>query len=369
MNEAREIEAVSIPFTLGIAAVTAITGHISFWQESIAAEAAMVLCAMAMAALLKRKGGKWLIVALFFCAGAFCRLSHGLCTTNVSPGAIRRLADGCIEVLRCRIASVPFPHESTNALVCALLTGDRSGLTAAQTEAFRDAGASHILALSGLHLGVIYLIVCKLLSFAGNSLTAKKIRFAVITICAGFYTLMTGAGPSITRAFIFIVLNEAGKLSPERRRTPARTLLIALTIQLATNPSVISSLGFQLSYLAMTGLMTVCPRMEEWYPEGSRFAKFDPMRRIWKGTAMAISCQCFTAPLVWLRFHTFPEYFILTNLLALPLTTGVIAASLAAVCMTGTGVIPDAVVVAADSLAQLLLWVLERISGLPPILG
>ena len=369
MNEAREIEAVSIPFTLGIATVTASIGHIHHAQASIAAGAAMILCVCILAALLMRKGGLWLIVGLFFCAGAFCCLSNGLCVREGSPGALRRMADICLERLRGRIASIPFPHSSTNALVCALMTGDRSGLTAAQTGAFRDAGAAHILALSGLHLGVIYLIAGKLLSVMGNSLTAKRIRFAVITLCSGFYTMMTGAGPSIVRAFIFIVLNEAGKLSPERSRTPARTLLIALTLQLAVDPSVISSLGFQLSYLAMAGLMFMCPWLESWYPEGGVLSRFDPMRRIWKGTAMAVSCQCFTAPLAWLRFHTFPEYFLLTNLLAMPLTTAVMASSVMTVCLDCVGIQSVKAAGATDWLVQTLLGILERISGLPSILG
>ncbi|MDO5442796.1 MAG: ComEC/Rec2 family competence protein [Bacteroidia bacterium] len=369
MNEAGEIEAVSIPFTLGIATVTYFIGHISFAEEIVAAGAALFVCSAAMAATLRHKCTFGLIAVLYFCIGAFCRLSHGLCVEAGSFGALHRAAGVCLEALRGRIESLPFYHTSTNALVCALLTGDRSGLTAAQTEAFRAAGASHILALSGLHLGVIYLIAGKLLSIFGNNRTTCRIRSAAIVICSGFYTMMTGAGPSIVRAFIFIVLNEAGKLSPERSRTPARTLLVALTVQLASDPSVISSLGFQLSYLAMTGLMLLNPCLESWYPEGGRLSKLDPMRRIWKTAATAISCQCFTAPLVWMRFHTFPEYFILTNMLALPLTTAIMATSVITVCLDWAGMESGLAAKAADILVQMLLAVLERISGLPSLLG
>ena len=79
---------------------------------------------------------------------------------------------------------------------------------------------------------------------------------------------------------------------------------------------------------------------------------------------MAISCQLFTAPLAWVLFGTFPKYFLLTNLLAMPLTTAFMVLSVATVLLTAAGWCPSALIQATDALCQLLLTVLEIIAGM-----
>lgn len=359
-------------------------------------------------------------ILLFFCLGVFCYLTWSLLPGDAVPGAVGRLAARALDGLRRIIGEVPFAHDSSHSLLTALLTGDRSGLTAEQTAAFRDSGASHILALSGLHIGIIYLIINKLLSTLGNSPLMRRIRSTAVIILSAFYTIATGAGPSIVRAFLFILLNEVCSMFPERRSTPVRTLLVALTLQLAFHPSSITSLGFQLSYLAMTGILVLHPRLVAWYPSASPppahsgagsdaaaspplkrsgvgsdtaghnradrykensgrtnrgrtgqgradrdiIGRIQPMRAVWKSASLAISCQIFTAPLVWLRFHTFPRYFIITNLLALPLTTAVMAGGVAAVALQGLGGCPPLLASLTDRLIQTLLFILSVISSL-----
>lgn len=99
-----------------------------------------------------------------------------------------------------------FTHPDTGAIIKALLTGDRGNIPKTVTEAFRNSGASHILALSGLHLGIIYTIVSKAFALIGNSPLAKRTRSVAIILLCGTYTMATGAGASISRAFLFIFL-------------------------------------------------------------------------------------------------------------------------------------------------------------------
>ena len=119
--------------------------------------------------------------------------------------------------------------------------------------------------LSGLHLGILYLMLLWITAPLGNSRVSRIVRFLLIVSASGFYSLLTGAGPSIVRAFLFILLNEACKLAG-REREPLRVLLAGLTIQLALKPGVIASVGFQLSYLAMTGIYLLYPMLESLYP-------------------------------------------------------------------------------------------------------
>jgi competence protein ComEC len=356
MKDFRDMAVLCLPFTAGTAAGAALAGA----AGGVAAGAALVAAAGLLAFVsIRKRTGILPYFALFFLLGLFCFLSSGL-RPPAGPGPAGRMAARALAGLRRLIGSIRFSHDSTGSLVSALLTGDRSGLTAEQTAAFRDSGASHILALSGLHLGVIYLIVSRLFSVLGNSAPARRVRSVLCILFAGCYTLATSAGPSIVRAFLFILIRETCSMFPERHTSPTRTLMMALTIQLALKPQVITSLGFQLSYLAMTGLVVLYPRLSAWYPEGFSLI----LRRIWNGTVLAVSCQLFTAPLVWIRFHSFPKYFILTNLLALPLTSALMAVSVAALALQGLGGCPPLLASACDALAQTLLFVLDVISGL-----
>lgn len=364
MKEAGDLVALSVPFTLGIGAGAFITRFIGYNQEYIAAGAAIAICAILLGRLISGRDGRIPFPILFLALGLFCAISSDLLPASSRSGGVFTLASSCSSRLRGLIASVPFSRESTNALISALLTGDRSGLNSDLTSVFRDSGASHILALSGLHLGVIYVIFTKLLSIAGNSVLAVRMRSIVIILFSGFYTLMTGAGPSIVRAFLFILINEAGGSAPERKRSPVRTLLAALTIQLALKPSVLSTLGFQLSYLAMTGIILLYPKLSSWYPDDASLNIFSPARKIWNSTALTISCQVFTAPLVWIKFHTFPKYFIITNLIALPMTSVIMAVSVGTLFLYGTGWCPALLLKADELLVQNLLFSLECISGM-----
>lgn len=357
MKDDGDLAALCLPFTAGAAAGAALAG-----AGGAAAGAALAAAAGLLALISLRRTGLLPYCILFFVLGVFCFVSAGLRVAPAGPGPLGRQAARALAGLRRLIDAVPFSFPDTRPLVAALLTGDRSGLTAVQTAAFRSSGAAHILALSGLHLGVIYLIVSRILSILGNSVTARRVRCVLTILLAGCYTLATGAGPSIVRAFLFILIRETCALLPERRISPVRTLLMALTIQLAIQPTVITSLGFQLSYLAMTGIVLLYPRLAAWYPSDG--PRFQPVRRVWQAAALAVSCQIFTAPLVWIRFHSFPKYFIITNLLALPLTSALMAVSVAALALQGLGGCPPLLASAADFLARTLLFTLTTISSL-----
>lgn len=364
MDEAGDIVAVSLPFVAGVATAAAMGP-----SAACAAAAGLGTAILMATAVLFRDRCAFPILALFFFAGLLCYSVHAL-VGMPSHGSGHTwpfsTASRALGWLTTSIDALPFPHGTTNALAKALLTGQRQDLGHDVVATFRQSGASHILALSGLHLGVIYGILLKVLAVLGNSRAGMIAKSTAAIGACGFYTLMTGAGPSIVRAFLFIVLNELARHAPGRRRSSLAIFCTALIVQLTFQPTVITSLGFQLSYLAMLGIFLVHPRLEAWYPaSGSkRLSSLDLMHRIWTSASLTISCQLFTAPLVWLRFHTFPEYFLLTNLLALPVAEAFILCALACLCAHAAGFCPAFLITATDGLAQCLQFCLEVISGM-----
>lgn len=352
-NNSLCIENSSLFFALGAGAgaIVSLNGPTAYALAGFSAFAAMLL---PLIFFLKRADTP-LLFAAFLCAGLFAYSSRslGFADTAGTP----RLAAGTAEEFRAFIGTLPFGKSETGALMRAFLSGDRSLLPRETTAVFRKAGASHLLALSGLHIGIIYLIAGKIFRLAGGSPAAKKARYAILLPAAGFFTLMTGASPSIVRAFLFISAGETARLL-HREAKLSRTLCTALLIQLALDPRAITTLGFQLSYLALAGIVFIYPRLESWYPGGG------PLKYIWKTAALSISCQVFTAPLTLLVFGTFPIHFLLTNLVAIPLTTVFMAVGIAVLALSGLGICPPFAYAAADALCRALLFSLETIAAL-----
>lgn len=350
MKKASGIVSVSFPFAAGVA-VAALLG-----RPFCTALAASAACAAALAAGV-RTSRRGLAALLFAALGALCWSTSALSPPPPPP----RILSGAVDALALAIDSAGFPGEHSGAVITALLTGRRSGLPPDTVRAFRRSGSSHILALSGLHLGVIYLVLRRLLAPLGNSQPAR-IAKAVITISlSGIYALATGAGPSIVRAFLFITIGEISRIRSARRITPAGTLSMALTIQLTLRPDMVSSAGFQLSYLAMLGITLLYPALKDWYPGGRGP---DPLRRIWTASVLSLSCQLFTAPAAWWHFRSLPKYFLLSNLLSLPLAEAIIVTSLLSLLLNAAGLCPPLLIKACGKLVSVLEFCLETIADM-----
>lgn len=257
MTETADIKPLALAFTFGAASgllLSRISMHAAYISSATSLLAALTLTVITS---VDRRQAE--ILLLFLTAGVFCAATSTLTSLGAVVG--KPLFAGLAADFRSMISSIPFPHEGTAPLVNALLTGDRSSLDSSVMNSFRDSGASHILALSGLHLGIIYGILLKVTSIFGKHPTVNAVRSLIIISLCGIYTLTTGASPSLVRAFLFILVNETARLT-HRSNNPLRVYCAALFIQTAINPQVVSSTGFQLSYLAMAGIFLLYPALK-----------------------------------------------------------------------------------------------------------
>lgn len=363
MKVEREIAGFAFPFAAGITAAVAIGVFPCTIRPSyhILASGAMLLSAVLLM-LPRRKTWSFGVQQGIVCTCALaCGMFIGLSgvelqVSQISSSAPFRMTERALMMTEGMIDSIPFSDISTGGVIKALLTGDRSGITPETTQAFRDSGASHILALSGLHLGIIYGIIVKILSATGNSTAARRVRSVLTILLCGLYTLATGAGASITRAFIFITLNEVGKMSG--RHTSLRsTLAASLLVHLAFAPAEVSGIGFQLSYAAIFGIAYIFPWMKKMWRNN-----WPGLRWVWNSLALSISCQITTGPLAYHHFGTFPQYFLLTNLIAVPLAGLIIPAALLTLMLTAAGCCPEILVRVTEWLVNALTGSLEIIA-------
>lgn len=364
MVEGKEFVGFVLPFAAGTA-VAVYSGISSFHDTCIFASASLAATALLTAAMLymvcsRKRNAAMAAVAL---TGLCCGLSCGFTSELLSLSDISATSSFFSEYfggwMKQAIDRIDFEDRNTNALIKALVTGDRSGIPKEMARTFRDSGASHILALSGLHLGIIYGLVTKTLALAGNSRPAIVLRSLLTTSFCGFYTLSTGASPSITRAFLFIAMAETARLT-SRSRSLGTILTGSLVLHLAVSPLSIKSVGFQLSYAAMAGIAWIYPPLKRIWPEDGR-KRFRLMRWIWNTAAMSISCQLTAGVAAWAYFGTFPRYFLITNLMALPISSLLIPCSLVAMVLTGMGICPEIICRITGWLADVLVDVLGTI--------
>ena len=196
---------------------------------------------------------------------------------------------------------------SNLAIAQALILGDKSLLDQETRNSFGATGAMHVLAVSGLHIGIITQLLLYLFQFSSKLITRRN-AVLITVLLLWIYALLTGFSPSVVRAvFMFSVLI----LSQETggNYAPINVLFYTAFILILFNPYVIYDIGFQLSYLAMLGIYTLYKPIAAWYITKNKILNY-----LWQGSAIGFAAQAMTVPLTLYYFHQFPNYFALTNL-------------------------------------------------------
>ncbi len=204
------------------------------------------------------------------------------------------------------------------AVVSALLLGYRELLDDELQQGFAAAGAMHILCVSGLHVGVIFMVLKMMLSFLPRLPGGRALQIILVILAVWFYAAITGFSPSVLRASVMFTF--VGLAQGFRRPTNIYNTLAASAFVLAmAEPGIITRIGFQLSYLAVAGIVALQPIFYRWLT-----FKWVIADKAWSIVAVSLAAQLATAPLAIYYFNQFPNYFLLTNLIALPLATVII---------------------------------------------
>jgi competence protein ComEC len=193
------------------------------------------------------------------------------------------------------------------AIAKAIILGDKSMLESETKNSFSATGAMHVLAVSGLHIGLILQILMELAKFFSKFISRKKAVLSIL-ILLWIYSILTGFSPSVIRSiFMFTILVLAQFFGKEQNNI--NSLFFSAFVLLLFQPMFLFDIGFQLSYLAMVGIYTLYGTIESWYQPNNKIVKY-----FWQGTAVGFSAQCMTVPLTLYYFHQFPNYFAIANL-------------------------------------------------------
>jgi competence protein ComEC len=248
--------------------------------------------------------------------------------------------------------------EKEYGVISALLVGDRSFLDPQLRSDFANAGAVHILAVSGLHVGIIYLLFLTILNFLFKK-KAKLLKFLLVLLMLWGYAALTGFSPSVLRAatmFSFIALGKFNKRYTNTYNMIAASALLLLVI----NPLLITQIGFQLSYLAVLGIVFFHPIF---------YASFDFKNRyismLWSLVCVSFAAQLATFPLSIYYFNQFPVLFFITNILVIPLASIILYAGIGWVLLLWIPYASDVMGWVTVKATQLLNWIIETINTVP----
>lgn len=201
------------------------------------------------------------------------------------------------------------------ALAKALLTGDRSELDRDLVQAYSNTGVVHIMAISGLHLGLIYILLFRIFSIIPAIQNKNWLKFSLILLGIWFFAVMTGCSPSVLRSAIMLSFLALSILQ-KRKVSTYNFWALAAFILLCFDPLLLFNVGFQLSFSAVLGILVVQKPVYHWFHFDNKIVNY-----IWEMVSVTIAAQLFTLPLCLYYFHQFPVLFILANLIAIPLAS------------------------------------------------
>ena len=200
-------------------------------------------------------------------------------------------------------------------IALALLLGQKESLGKEVKQAYSATGTQHILAVSGLHVGIIYsILLLPLTFFKQKGQLLQKSYLILVLGLIWIYALMTGFSPSVVRAVVMFSLVTLGQM---RKRKPSIWNILAFSalLLLVLDPAIQTDLGFQLSYLAVAGIVGLQPILLRMWAPSNRVLDY-----FWQMATVTLAAQLITSPLTLHYFHTFPTYFLVANLLIVPLS-------------------------------------------------
>lgn len=246
----------------------------------------------------------------FIYVDAWCKSTVSLRSMSVVERARLRMMEWREHLLQ-RYHDFGFEEESL-ALVSAMTLGDKSALSREVREVFSISGASHVLALSGLHLGIIY-------AFLSLIIPRRRFRFAselFLVVMLWSYALLVGLSPSIVRAAMMLTLYSLTSLL-RRDKFSLNTLGLAATVMLIWHPLMVFDIGFQLSFLAVLFILVLFKPLYALI-RGTWFERFRPFRLLWSMTSVSIAAQLGVFPLILYYFGRISPYFLLSNFIVIP---------------------------------------------------
>ena len=250
-------------------------------------------------------------------------------------------------------------REKELGLAEALLIGYKDDLDKSLVQSYTNTGVVHIIAISGLHLGLIYWLLLLALKPLQKRSYYRWLKPVIVISGLWLFSLLAGAQPSILRSAVMFTCLVLGD-SLVRKASIYNTLAFSAFLLLCYNPYWLWDVGFQLSYSAVFSIVIFMKPIYQWFYVTNKSLDF-----LWKINAVTIAAQILTLPISVYHFHQFPVHFLLTNFVAVPLSSVILISE---IFLCALSFIPSVASIIGTILSWLIwlmnTWV-ERIEALP----
>ena len=273
-----------------------------------------------------------------------------------SKTTIYGYADQLRSLINIKLIAAGFKDDALS-IINALLLGQRQNIDKTIYNNYVNSGTIHILAVSGLHVGIILWI----LNFLFKPLLYFKygnyLRPIILVSILWTFAIIAGLSPSVTRAVaMFSIISIAMHL--KRPTNIYNTLVISAFVILLFKPTFLFEVGFQMSYLAVLGIVSVQPILYKlWKP------KYLVTDKLWQIFTVTLAAQAGVVPISLFYFHQFPGLFFISNIVVIPFLGLILGFGLLIIALALMNILPDFIVTAysfvIDSLNAFIAWVAQ----------
>ncbi|HTE08576.1 MAG TPA: ComEC/Rec2 family competence protein [Flavitalea sp.] len=255
----------------------------------------------------------------------YCALQHIHYQVFLAPGEYGTTGLGqashltrILDLVRNRVLNILrlyIPGKKEAGLAEALMIGYKGDLDKTLVQSYSLTGVVHIIAISGLHLGLIYALLRRLTLGLGKRLRGRVCRALLILGCLWAFSIMAGGSPSVLRSAVMFSFLVTGEIL-HRKSLVLNSLAASAFVLLWHEPYWLWDIGFQLSYTALAGIILFNKPLYQLFRPRSKI-----LDGIWKLNAVTLSAQLLTTPISIYHFHQFPLLFLFTNFIAVPLSS------------------------------------------------
>ncbi|RIV70896.1 ComEC/Rec2 family competence protein [Flagellimonas aequoris] len=233
-------------------------------------------------------------------------------------------------------------------VIQALLLGQRDDISEDTYNNYINAGAVHILAVSGLHVGILLLLLQFLLSPLERLRSGKTLKLVIIVTLLWAYAFIAGLSPSIIRAVtMFSFLAYAMHLN--RPTNSFNIIALSMLFILLVKPLFLFQVGFQMSYAAVFAIVWIYPKMQRfWYPDNYF------LQKIWQLLSVSVAAQLGVLPISLFYFHQFPALFFVANLLIIPFLGLILGFGILVIFLALMDALPATLVLVYDQIIKLM---------------
>jgi competence protein ComEC len=283
---------------------------------------------------------------------------NDLIEVDIEKNSLKIYATIWRDKIQSSLKKYPF-KKNEMAIINAIILGQRQSISKDLLDNYAGAGAIHILAVSGLHVGILFLLLSFILKPIERIPHGNHLKTVLIILILWGFTLLTGLSASVIRAVTMFTFIAIGLAIKNERSAVLHALITSYFILVLIHPLFIFDVGFQMSYTAVLGIVLLQPKIEKTLPKTQLYF----LRKTWQLLSVSIAATIGTLPISLYYFHQFPSLFFVSNIVIIPFIGVIMSLGLVVALLALVNILPVFLVKLYGGILQLMNGFIEWIAS------